>query len=287
MTRAFAATLLAALLAAAAPAQLDPAACQQARKDLAAVAKAAAFEHRVQSVDALVDLAFVLALSMSDAELGSFDDTSVDGLRNALEGWVWDQQDASLLAAGMVRDQLPAILSAAFGTAPMYGRLPPGFVPGDGGVLDDFRARLGRQQATLQRKVDKVLRKVEAWIRKRVDVDLVLQVVPPEVAWVAGDRDAALAALPEPAVLDVLVAAHSDTLALVGTRVALAGNAADASGALFVQLTDCALHQVDGLAVMPHEGRWSASFAGVTANPVIVRITRGGDVLAERCLGLP
>lgn len=287
MTRALAVPLLAALLAAAAPAQLDPAACQQARQELAAVAKAAAFEHRVQSFDALLDLAFMLALSMSDAELGSFDDTSVDGLRDALDGWVCDQQEASLLAAGLVRDQIPAILAAAFGATPMHGRLPPGFVPGDGGALDDFRARLGRQQAALQRKVDKALRKAAAWVGKRVDVDLVMQVVPPEVAWVAGDRDAAHAALPEPPVLDVLVAAHSDTLALVGRRLALAGNAADASGAIFVQLTDCALNQVDGLTVVPQDGRWSASFAGVSANPVVVRITRGGDVLSERCVGLP
>ncbi len=275
------------LLAVSATAQLDPAASQQATKELAVVAKAATFEHKVQTYDAVVNLAFTLALPMADAELDSFDMDSVESLRNALDGWVVDLQEASLAAAEMLAGQIPQLLTQAFGDAELYGRLPPGFLPGDGGVLDDARARLARRQAALQKAVDKVLVKVAAFVRKRVDVQLELQVLPPEIAWAAGDRDGALARLPERLTLDVLVVARSDTLVMVGTRVLLAGHADEAAGEVLVQLVAGDGTVEAGQPVTPVDGRWSATFADVVANPVVVRVSRGGITLAERCLGVP
>jgi len=275
------------LLAVPVAAQLDPAACKLAKKDLLAVTQPAAFEHKVQLVDSLWNLAFTLAFPMVDSDLDSFDADSVDALRDALDGWAYDMQEASVYAAGMVRDQIPLILAGAFGDAELYGLLPPGFLPGDGSVLDDFRAKLAKQQAKVQKAVDKVLPKVAAYVRKNVDVELEMQVLAPEVPWVAGDRTAALARLPELAPLDVLVAARSDTLALVGTRLAMAGNAADELGAIFVQLTGCDGVAVAGQSVAPLGDRWAATFADVTVNPVIVRVLRGDEVLAERSIGFP
>jgi len=279
--------LAALLLSAGAAGQLDPAACKQARKELATVAGSAAFEHRVQVCDASVELGFALALPLVDAELDSFDADSVDALRDALDAWVRGLEQASLYAAGLVRDQLPAVLSGAFGATDMYGRLPPGFLPGDGGVLDDFRARLARRQATAQKAVDKALVKSAAWVRQRVDVQLELQVLAPEIAWVAGNRDGAQAGLAVRAPLDVLVAARSDTLVLVGTRLALAGHADDGLGPVDVQLADCQGEPVAQQQAVPTGGRWAATFADVDANPVLVRVRRGAEVLAERCVGFP
>lgn len=271
------------LLAVAAPAQLDPALSKAAKKELQVVTKSAAYEHKVQLVDAYINMAMVFSLPLADAQMHNFNAYSIDTMRDALDGWMRDMQAASLNVSWMVSSQIPQIMTSSFGGANLYGRLPLGFRPGDGSVLDDFRGKLASQQAQISKIVDKVMGKVAKFVRKWAGADVVIELIPPEVAWVSGDSDDAMARLPLLAPLDVLLTARGD----FGTRVALAGNADESLGQVLVQIVYCSGGIAASQTVWPQSGRWIASFADVTANPVMVRVSRGGVTLVERVIGMP
>lgn len=272
------------VLAPAARPQLDPAACKTAKKLLAAATKSAAFEHRVQLFDAAINFAFTIAFPLGAAQQGYFVPENLETVRDALDGFVRDLQESTIDVSGIVADQIPPILNNSFGGVFPGIDLPPGFRPGDGGVLDDFRDKLALQQARLVKGLERVRAKVASMLRKFVGVELNWIVVPPEVAWAAGNGGGALFRAPSLQVLDVLVAARGD---VIGKRVLLAGWADEAQGELLIQLVGVDGVVADSQSVLPQEDRWSATFADVTVNPAIVRVSRAGSTLAERAIGIP
>jgi len=272
------------LLVSASRSQLDPVACKAAKKELAVVTKSAAYEHRVHLFDAAVNFAFTMAFPLVDAQMGVFVQDDLEGVRNALDGFARDLQESTLDVSGIVANQIPQILNQAFGGVLAGVYLPPGFLPGDHGVLDDFHDKLARQQARLVKGLDKVRGKVASGLRKFAGVELNWIVVPPDIAWAAGNGSGALVRAPRLEPLDVLVAARGGA---IGTSVALAGWADEAQGEVLVQLlgTDGVVH--DSRNILPQVDRWNATFADVSVNPVIVRVSRGGATLAERVIGIP
>jgi hypothetical protein len=69
--------------------------------------------------------------------------------------------------------------------------------------------------------------------------------------------------------------------------VLLAGNADESLGQVLVELVYCSYGIAASQLIWPQEGRWTASFPDVTANPVMVRVSRGGVTLVERVIGMP
>jgi hypothetical protein len=272
------------LLTVPAPGQLDPAASKLARKELALITKSAAFDHRVRLYDAAVNLAVSLSFPVADAELGTFDGDSPDTFRDVLDGWMRDVRDASLAAAQSVAAQIPLELEQAFGGADLGGELPRGYRPGDGDVLDKFRALLSKQQAKMQKAIDKGMKQVGDLVRKKTGVSIAIQMLTPEVAWAAGSSDAGIARLPRLEKLDLIITARGGA---IGTRVLLAGNAEEAPGDLLVELLGTDGVVLASHVVTPQDGRWTDGFQDVAGNPPVIRVSRAGMTLAERCLGIP
>ena len=279
------AALLALLLIATprAASQLDPKNCAAARKEMAQVMKSAAFEHRVELFDAVVAFSFSIAFPLAHAQAGDFNADSLETLRNALDGLARDMQESALGAGEMVAAQVPQVLMGAFGGPLPSAGLPPGFLPGDGGMLDGFREKLARQQATIVKGLAKVAKKVAAMLHKSADVELNWVFVPPEIPWVAGSDDCGLTGVPCRQPLDVLLTARGMP---VGVRALAAGWADEAQGDVLVEILGPDNQVTDSQLVTPQDGRWSATFVDVDVNPVIVRVSHSGLMLAQRVIGI-
>ena len=274
------------LLAPAATAQLDPAASKLAAKELKIVAKSAAFEHRVQLFDAYINLAITASMAFVDVDLSGFDADSVDQLGQALNGLQVELQAATRNAAELLAAQIPYALQQGFAGTELYGQLPKGFRPGDDGVLDDFRAKLAKQQHIVFKAVAKGLQKGASYVAKKSGVRLDAELVEPEVPWMAGDQQAAGVGACRYVTLDVILSA-SDSSSDIGRRILLAGAAPDAAGTI-----DITLLGPDGLvqqatAATTLDGRWTATLTDVAVNPAVVRIAFGGTTLIERAVGMP
>ena len=150
----------------------------KAAKKLAGSVNSAVKAYKSDLKDAYKLIGLQLSLIEQNVQVFGWSIQTRDDLFTAARDFQQAMRNAAEIAVEAVAAGGQSALAGFAGSGALDGKFPAGFAPGDGGKLDDFRARLGKLDATQYARVAKRFAKTRKLAEKKAGVSLGLVLLP-------------------------------------------------------------------------------------------------------------